>query len=154
MLRAVLAEVDMQNQGAAASGSGSYPAALLPCLITWRAKQSAWECVKAQYLCSRLALWHPARPALSVRQRQAGSRPGFLSFWRHCVEEGLVRNLRFLPVLCPCSFFLDYGDRHAWFFFFFLNGFKNLFHFTPWPCYETISLSTATDINQCRTGLS
>lgn len=34
MLRAVLAEVDMQNHGAEASGSGSYPAALLPCLIT------------------------------------------------------------------------------------------------------------------------
>lgn len=34
MLRAVLAEVDMQNHGAKASGSGSYPAAQLPCLIT------------------------------------------------------------------------------------------------------------------------
>lgn len=26
------------------------PRALLPCLITWRAKQSAWECVNTQYL--------------------------------------------------------------------------------------------------------
>ena len=41
------------------------------------------------------------------------------------------------------------------FYFFFLMSLKIcLFHFTPWPCYETISLSTATDINQCRTGLS
>lgn len=50
MLWAVFAEVDRQNCGASASGSGSDPAALLPCLITWRAKQSAWECVKILYL--------------------------------------------------------------------------------------------------------
>lgn len=34
MLQAVLVEVDMQNRGATAWGSGSHPAAPLPCLIT------------------------------------------------------------------------------------------------------------------------
>lgn len=142
MLRAVPAEVDMQNYGSAASGSGSYPAALLPCLITWRAKQSAWECVKTQYLSQPPVLWHPARPALSVCQRQAVSRPGFLSLWRHCVEEGLVRNVRFLPVLSP------FGVYWQICLIFFFNGFKNLaLSFYSLALLWIISLSTATDIN-------
>lgn len=47
MLQAVLGEVDLWSQGCMVS---SYPAAPLPCLITWRAKQSAWQCGKAQHL--------------------------------------------------------------------------------------------------------
>lgn len=96
------------------------PSTPLPRLITWRAQQPAGGCVNARYLGGRLALRHPARPALSVRQRQAGPRPGSFAFWRHCVEEGLVRNWRFLPLLCPSSLslFLDRADRPAWFFFF------------------------------------
>lgn len=126
MLQAVLAEVDMQNRGASASGLGSYPAALLRCLITWRVKQpeSVW---KISISCSLPALWHPAKPALSARQHQAGSCPGFLSFWTHCVEEGLVRNLRFLPVLCPCCL-LDSTDRYSCFFFFLMDLKFWLFH--------------------------
>ena len=91
------------------------PSTPLPRLITWRAKQPAGGCVNARYLRGRLALRHPERPALSVRQRQAGSRPGSFAFWRRCVEEGLVRNWRFLPVLCPSSLslFLDQADRRA-----------------------------------------
>lgn len=52
--------------------------------------------------CSDILRGQP-RLSANVRagswQRAISAGPGFLPFRRHCVEEGLVRNLRFLPVL-------------------------------------------------------
>ena len=125
------------------------PSTPLPRLITWRAKQPAGGCVNARYLRGRLALRHAERPALSVRQRQAGSRPGSFAFWRRCVEEGLVRNWRFLPVLCPSSLSLSFWTKLTdvlilLLLLLFLMSLKIcLFHFTLWPRHEThISVSS------------
>lgn len=51
----------------------SHPAAQLPCLITWRAKQSAWPCGKPQYLLQppgSLTSWKasPVCPSFSLVQ--------------------------------------------------------------------------------------
>lgn len=115
MLRAVLAEVDMQNHGAAASGSGSYPAALLPCLITWRAKQSGWECVKTPV--SLTAAWRSdilqGQPCLSASVRLAQTLGSFLSggiVWKR-VWSGIWGSCQ---CCVPCSPLLDHTDRHAW----------------------------------------
>jgi hypothetical protein len=116
MLQAVLVEADMQNHGAKALGSGSNPAALLPCLITWSAKQSGWECVKPQYLsqqpgaltsCKASPVCWPASgwltPWVPFFQEALCARGSTWLFWGTCQPCVL------------CSLLLNYTNRLIFF---------------------------------------
>lgn len=91
------------------------------------------------------------QPCLSTSVRLA---PAWVPFsCRHCAEEGLARDLRSLPGL-SVSLLSPVGLHDTLDFFFNQMGLKIwLFHSTLWLCYETMSLSTATDINQWSNGL-
>lgn len=114
MLRAVRAEVDMQNCGAAAQGSDSYTSAPFPCLITWRAKHPGWECVKPQYLEQQFAALtsceaSPVCPQTSGLVPDSGlSLPGLGSFhsggivWKR-VWSGIWGSCRFFQPGQPCD---------------------------------------------------
>lgn len=80
---------------------------LLPCLITWRAKHPVGKCVKIQYLLLQFAaltsckanLICPQISGLVPDSRLSLQGLGSFHSGTYCVEEGWVRNVRFLLVL-------------------------------------------------------
>lgn len=95
------------------------------------------------------------QPCLSASVRLAPALGSFLSggiVWKR-VWSGIWGSCQCaVSLLSPSG--LPWQIHLIFFFFFFLMNLKDwLFDFILWPCSETLSLSTATDINQWRTDL-
>lgn len=144
MLRAVLAEVGLQTRGAGeprGQARPQHPASSFNYLKSQTARRRVCErpvsprppgaptSCAASPVCPPASGWLP---------------PRFLCFLEALCGRGFGQELE-VPASAVSLLSLSLSGpswQRAWFFFFF-NEFKDLFHFTLWPCHEThISISS------------